>query len=350
MKKSNYLRQNGVQRLYHFTHVFNVPLVAQHGLLSKERLQQEKLKNKIILGGNALSQDLDLQKGNHKYVSLAYTPYFPMAYWRKREHHVCFLEIDVSIVDQDGVKFTQGNATSSEDKRDDDPRNVLTPEDIKIILAGPPDRNSQEWDYWHTISQSEVLIPNSVNSSAIKRCVVLTEDALDILSAICPARPFPIEIDQRPFYDNPREERANFTYVYYLRICDGVATARVHPSKQTNKFKFRLKLAFLPGSLSENLDRIRESIREPKEFHNLIRNLPRGHLYTMHPDTMHPALPSNSYISNFSLPPGQYTAFLYSYAEKKEEGKHREVSGNLEAQEPEVKGIIPWSLKEFRSE
>ncbi|MGC8877386.1 DarT ssDNA thymidine ADP-ribosyltransferase family protein [Thermus sp.] len=318
MRKSDYLRKNGVQSLYHFTHIFNVPFIAKHGLLSKRLLRQNRLWEEIIPGGNEISQNEDAKKGNDPYVSLAYTPYFPMAYYRKREHHICFLEIDLGVVDEDGVVFTRGNATSSEHSRDSNPSAVLNSSDIGTILAGPPDRHSPAWDYWHDISQSEVLVPGRVDSSAVRRCFVLTKDALEItkdaleISSINDS-PFPVKIDPKIFYDKPADNRVRFSYAHDLRIDGTVAAFRI--SGDPLRILCKLELLLFSGPRLENLGLIRKIIKDserkpkaagrPNEFSG-----------------------SKASILLNELPPGKYTAFLYS---------HR------------GKNIIPWSLKEFQT-
>lgn len=311
MNKSDYLRKNGVHSLYHFTHVFNVPLVARHGLLSKTLLRQRGLWEEIIPGGNEISHKEDRKKGNDHYVSLAYTPYFPMAFWRKKQHHICFFELDVSVVDKDGVLFTRGNATSREHYRCEDPSAILNPSDMRTILAGPPDRESPTWDSWHTISQSEVLIPDRVDPSAIKRCVVLTNDAKEICS-ISPS-PFPIEVDKKPFLDGPNDDKVNFHYIEDLRIYGSVARFRIYLPNPSSKPS--LELLLFDGPRSKSFDIIRKLVKDPKRK----------------PQNPYPALlfGSNGSIVFGKLSPGKYTAFLYSYNEN---------------------NIIPWSLKDFYPE
>jgi len=311
MRKSDYLRKNGVQSLYHFTHIFNVPLIAEHGLLSKKLLRQRDLWGKIIPGGNEVSQKEDARRGNDDYVSLAYTPYFPMAFWRKREHHICFFEIDVDVVDKNTAFFTQGNATSREHYRDRNPSAVLDPSDLRFILAGPPDRDSPAWDYWHTISQSEVLIPDRVDSSAIKRCVVLTKDALEMCSIS--RIPFPVEIDKELFYDKPGEGRVNFSYAEDLQIRGSIATFRIYSPDRASEPKLELLLS--DGPYFKNFDLIRKFLTYPP-------------IKERYQDATYPALlfGSSASVVFGKLPPGKYTALLYSHGRQ---------------------NIIPWSLKEF---
>lgn len=307
MRKSDYLRENGVQSLYHFTHIFNVPLIAKHGLLSKKLLRQNGLWEEIIPGGNEISQNEDAKRGNDQYVSLAYTPYFPMVYRRKREHHICFLEIDLSLVDKAGVLFTRGNATWSKHNRAGNPSAVLQPSDIRIILAGRPDP-PQDPQEWRIVSQSEVLVPDRVDSSAIKRCFVLTKDALEICSIN--DSPFPIEVDPKPFYDKPDDGKVSFSYAYDLRIYDTVAAFRIYSDGPTSKLG--LELLLFDGPRLKNFDLIKKIIKDPKKY--------KGAKYSAK------LFGSSASVRFGRLLPGKYTAFLYSY------------SGN---------NIIPWSIKDF---
>ena len=304
--------KNGVQSLYHFTHIFNVPLIAEHGFLSKKLLLQLGLWGKIIPGGNQVSQKEDARRGNDDYVSLAYTPYFPMAWRRKREHHICFFEFDVGVVDKNTAIFTRGNATSREHDRNSNLRDVLDESDLRIILAGPPDRDSSDWYYWHTISQSEVLIRNRVDSSAIKRCVVLTRDALEMCSNS--RIPFPVEIDKELFYDKSGEDRVNFSYADDLQIRGSVAKFRIYSPDPASEPQLEL-LLLSDGPYSENFELIRNLVKDPS-----IKEL---YQYATYPALL---FGSSASVVFGKLPPGKYTALLYSHGRQ---------------------NIIPWSLKEF---
>jgi hypothetical protein len=92
------LQQERISTLYHFTSVENLPYIRQmQALCSKETLGHAGLWPAPAPGGNLKSHNLDRQRGNWDKVCLNFTPYTPMAYYKKREHHLCFLSIQIQV-------------------------------------------------------------------------------------------------------------------------------------------------------------------------------------------------------------------------------------------------------------
>jgi ssDNA thymidine ADP-ribosyltransferase, DarT len=102
--------------LYHFTDRRNLPLIRQHGGL----LPMSELRNKGVQvpapGGNEWSQDADAQKGMQNFVHLCFRNNHPMEFLARQDGRISdsiFLRIHASILNFDGVKFTQDVANKS---------------------------------------------------------------------------------------------------------------------------------------------------------------------------------------------------------------------------------------------
>ena len=98
--------------LYHFTNIENLPGICQAQALCSKQTLTIKGKQGIITGGNTLSHNLDRINDNWDKVSLSLTPHIPMAFYKKRELHLCFLVISPEVAGRHGVVFTDTNSAA----------------------------------------------------------------------------------------------------------------------------------------------------------------------------------------------------------------------------------------------
>ena len=150
--------------LYHFTDEMNFPLIAQHGLLSKEQLRTRGLWPPPATGGNDLSRQLDLQRGIDPYVSLCLTRNHGMKFLAQqagRLPNARYLSIKPEVLLIPGTRIALGVANAN---------------DVEILpVADAVDRLDREVLYtrtdWkdpavnlrlRTAEKFEVLIPNAV--------------------------------------------------------------------------------------------------------------------------------------------------------------------------------------------
>jgi ssDNA thymidine ADP-ribosyltransferase, DarT len=105
-----------IPMLFHFTDRRNLPLIRQLGGLFP--LAQLK-KNKVSVpapGGNEWSQDADAQKGMGNYVHLCFCASHPMEWLARKDGRIndsIFLQIDPSVLQFDGVRYTPGVSNKS---------------------------------------------------------------------------------------------------------------------------------------------------------------------------------------------------------------------------------------------
>lgn len=159
------LKKNRINSLWHFTDIRNLPYIRKlDGLRSKENLEGNRYWGRNILfpGGDDISHNLDRDLGNWDKIHLNFRPNTPMAYNKKREKHLVFIEIKPEVAACEDVYFTDCNATKREHKRGEGIEG-LTYVNFDIIHR-PYERNPD----WHKYVQAEVLVPHHVPISMFK--------------------------------------------------------------------------------------------------------------------------------------------------------------------------------------
>ncbi len=170
------LRQKGIQALYHFTSVENFPTLREAGAIcSKQTLERLHLWPPPKPGGNQLSWELDRYNDNWDKVSLSFTPYTPMAYLKKPEHHLCFLIIDPVVASWEGVWFTDSNGTKTGDQKRGQGMQGLNLVNFDAIRGRP-----KPWDKdgWVRPVQAEVLVPDCVPLGQVTQVAFISKASL----------------------------------------------------------------------------------------------------------------------------------------------------------------------------
>ncbi|MEM3509660.1 MAG: DarT ssDNA thymidine ADP-ribosyltransferase family protein [Nitrososphaerota archaeon] len=170
------LKDNGIESLWHFTRIENLRLIKEcNGLLSKKRLNERDLLEKVYFNGDSLSHYLDKREGNWNMVSLSFTPYNPMSYYKKKEHHLVFIEIDPKVATFDGVYFTDCNATCSGQKREMGIRGLNNVRFFYVKCKPRP------YDYkWKRYVQAEVLVPDYIPLYYFKKIHFISPASLEL--------------------------------------------------------------------------------------------------------------------------------------------------------------------------
>jgi hypothetical protein len=105
-----------VSRLYHFTDRRNISLIKEMGgLYPLSQLDQKQIKVPAP-GGNQWSRDADVEKGMGNYVHLCFRSKHPMEYAARQDGRITdtiFLEIDPSVMQFEGVRFTDDVANKA---------------------------------------------------------------------------------------------------------------------------------------------------------------------------------------------------------------------------------------------
>ncbi len=209
------LQHEGVTALYHFTSVKNLPYICrEQALLSKENLITKGIWSHIETGGNDLSLDLDQRNDNWNKVPLSLTPYLPMAYYRKRDQHICYFIIGPEVAGLSGVVFTDTNAASSTHNRGQGLKglNYINFGVIFSLTRG-------DKDTWKRYIQAEVLVPESVPFEYITQIAFVSNASMKYAEKLCGSSPHPpFSIQKRLFADSQRapEGAVNFPHVIEL--------------------------------------------------------------------------------------------------------------------------------------
>lgn len=112
----NYLRSQGITRLYHFTDKSNIQSIINNGGLYSWKACDNK---GIIIprpGGSNTSRSLDSSRGLGNYVRLSFTRNHPMMYVAQNDGRISnpvVLEIKLSVANLSGTKFSDRNATKN---------------------------------------------------------------------------------------------------------------------------------------------------------------------------------------------------------------------------------------------
>ncbi len=160
---SSALKRYGVRALWYVTHINNLPSILQYGILCRNEVLKQKLDFKDI-------SDPSVQRWRrwtHNYVPLFLVDNTPMLYvcCQKYPNEIILLEIDLTIADTKGVRFSDGNIASCETKVYENPRDLVNL-DWKIIL----DRRGAFGKEWKRKRSAELLVPQRVPQEFV-RCI-----------------------------------------------------------------------------------------------------------------------------------------------------------------------------------
>lgn len=111
-----WLRENGIQYLYHFTDVSNVPFIRQYGGLYSWHYLVTLGLHVPYFGGDALSRGLDSRRCLQDYVRLSFTDRHPMMFVARSQGRVptpVILRIDAQVMTWEGALFADCNAASN---------------------------------------------------------------------------------------------------------------------------------------------------------------------------------------------------------------------------------------------
>ena len=163
----NFLRNNGIYYLYHFTEASNLPLIkSRKGLYSWSYLLSHDMKIPSP-GGNDTSRGLDRDKGLEDYVRLSLCKSHPMAYRIHQESegraNLVLLKIKLDVTMFESTRFSNVNATDKRAKIGSDLEFVEDNLDFEAIAL--------DWcwgsDPRHKLRQAEVMVKTFIPSKYI---------------------------------------------------------------------------------------------------------------------------------------------------------------------------------------
>ncbi len=167
-----------IQKLYHFTSIDNLSIIAKcGGLWSKEKLEKAGILSNVKTGGSEESLTFDKEFGNWNKIHLYFCHQTPMAYYKQQEgEHLCYILIDPVVALWDSVFFTDTNAARKQDghkqKQGFEGIKLVDFETIRNILNGIWNSDKLKWKL---NVQAEVLVPNEIPLNYIKSIVFISE-------------------------------------------------------------------------------------------------------------------------------------------------------------------------------
>lgn len=233
------LNTNGVDEVYHFTSIDNLPsIINEEGLLSINKLREKGLENSINYGGNILSRNLNGSRRTLDYIKLSFRKKLPMAYYVEREKHLVFLIIDPDIILLDGVILTSENSTATDCRRGSGLSGLSLIDFISI---------KEELAWQDPIKrrniQAEICVPDRIGLDKIKKICCISKSSLEEAKRLC--RNYdspPFYVDRSYFYSTAR----GFFYTKNV-----ILTNEIISNENVDSYRFSNKTIFSIDSDSQ---------------------------------------------------------------------------------------------------
>ena len=202
-----------IRNLYYVTHVDNLPSILEKGILSHERIEEERVQHARIYNTDIVNKrgekNTPDQKSLWSYANLYFQPRNPMMYRvvhekEKRAKDLAVVSVLIKVLQTPGVFITDGNAAN-------DPTQFYTPTDgLKMI--------GQQWkivqsEWWNNLDGSkrkimaECLVPHTVDKELINSIYVADEETRSRLSTIVGNRSISIIPEPKMFFQPNRRDK-----------------------------------------------------------------------------------------------------------------------------------------------
>ncbi len=198
------MRKLDIRNLYYITHINNLPSILEKGILSHERIEQEKVQSTRIYNADIVNSRKEKitpdQKSLWSYANLYFQPRNPMMYRVVHENgakDLVVVSVAKEILQTPGVFIADGNAANA-------PTQFYFPSNGLKILRQQWKIVQNEW--WNTLDGSkrkimaECLVPNSVSPEFINSVYVADEKTQSRLSGMVGYRSIPIIPEPKMFF------------------------------------------------------------------------------------------------------------------------------------------------------
>jgi hypothetical protein len=187
---------NSFNALYHMTHVDNLLSILEYGLMAHGNSYQVKdISNHKVNSRRSRCEPI-YNKPIHSYVPFYFNPKNAMLYVRKGiQDDIIILVFDKGLIEERGVLFTDGNASSDETYFSNDLRLLEYLPDWKIL-------NATRWNGFYDGRRkrmAEVLVPNVVGRERLKKIVCNSFATFNRLRQICPSG-IKIDVDHKFYF------------------------------------------------------------------------------------------------------------------------------------------------------
>src|SRR5581483_5066607 len=179
-----------IKNLYYITHIENIPSILERGILSHERVEEEKIKFTPIYDAEIIASRREIRTPNGKslwsFANLYFQPRNPMLYRVLREkstRYIAILAVEQSILNRSDIFISTGNAASS-------PSEILSAQNG--MRAIPQIMNAINVEWWSDVDGSkrkimaECLVPDFVPPQFIQTIYVPSFAASEEVKAKLP--------------------------------------------------------------------------------------------------------------------------------------------------------------------
>ena len=193
-----------IRNLYYITDVDNLPSILEKGILSHERIEEERVQPARIYNTDIVNRRKEKNTPDRKslwsYANLYFQPRNPMMYrvvHEKGAKDLAVVSVAKKILQTSGVFITDGNAAN-------DPTQFYFPSNGLKMLGQQWKIVQSEW--WNNLDGSkrkimaECLVPNSVSPEFINAVYVADEETRSRISGIVGYRSVSIIPEPKMFF------------------------------------------------------------------------------------------------------------------------------------------------------
>lgn len=202
-----------IRNLYYITHVDNLPSILEKGILSHEKIEEERVHTARVYNTEIVNRRKEKNTPDRKslwsYANLYFQPRNPMMYRvvhekEKRAKDLAIVSVTIKVLQTPGVFITDGNAAN------DPTQFYTTSTGLKMI--------GQQWkivqsEWWNNLDGSkrkimaECLVPQRVDPEFINSIYVADEETRSRLSAMVGYRSIPIIPEPKMFFQPNRRDK-----------------------------------------------------------------------------------------------------------------------------------------------
>ncbi len=194
------MKRSDITQLYFICHINDLTSIFTHGILShngvrKNRLRPTPIADPVIQARRKKIVVPGTSRQLHDYANLYFNARNPMLFKRRDIHEdLCVLGIMPTILDENGVIITDGNA-SSDYRGFYDPRWGLTNLEKELIFAEDW-THENKYEYWRRkrCICAEVLVPKRIDPEFIQRIYVSCNTSQEKVRHLIENLPNPIKV------------------------------------------------------------------------------------------------------------------------------------------------------------
>lgn len=202
------MNKNDIKELYFIAPIDNISSMFKHGLLSHNKIKADKIPHKSIA-----HEDVQKRRENkvipggkrklHDYVNLYFNPRNSMMFSRKGLHaQICVLGVAADVLIEPQIIVTDGNASSAYTRFLPVSDGLKYLDKDLVFTEDWRDRDHYEMCRKRSAACAEVLVPDQLPPSSIKKIYVSCEEAGEKIKSILVAlkADMPVVVNGKIFF------------------------------------------------------------------------------------------------------------------------------------------------------